>query len=90
VDQRNPSTPSRTVSRWPARSITTGTQPPAIASAVVMPKCSLAHGARASSPYPVADQNTAAFDISAATVARGAFGCSRTGSPDAAAATFAR
>ena len=34
VDQRKPCSPSRTISRCPALSITTGTQPPAIASAL--------------------------------------------------------
>jgi hypothetical protein len=71
--------------------MTIGTQPPAIASAVVMPKCSCAHGARSSSsPYPVADQKIDAVDMACSTSGRGAFGTIRTGSPSAAARTVSR
>src|SRR5690242_3237762 len=69
----NPSAPSRTISRCPARSMTMGTQPPAMASAVVMPKCSFVQGRLSVfSPYPVADQKMAEVDISDSTNDRGA------------------
>ena len=65
-----------------------GHAPPAIASTVVIPKCSLAQGVLASfSPKPVADHWMEARDSKSSSRSRGALAWISTGSPVAAAWT---
>ena len=73
VVQVNPDIPSATISGWAPFPITTGTHPAAIASTVVIPKCSNRIGSRFSSlPNPVACQKTVARSYRSASMSAGA------------------